>query len=513
MRCAKMFAATFLLLSGGAHGASVAIPAIAYHDIVERRSSDDYAVTLDEFKQQMRYLKTQGYTPVSLKRLEEARRGAAALPEKPVLLTFDDGLASFSSHALPVLREYDYPAIFSIVTAWVDGRTVPENYHGRLLSWEELRAIHDAGNVEIVSHSDDLHRGLPSNPMGNQAPAVIARVYREAGGYESEDKFRDRIRTDLARSVQRMREELKLSPMAIAWPYGKYDAVTVEEAARLGMRYHLTLDEEPTRFGMLPRINRATFHRYRRLADFDAMLSFQKYRTEQLRFVEIALDGFIGRTADEQERRLSALLARLELLHVNAVVMQPFSADFRNAFFVNVAMPVSADVLSRVIQQIWARNRIGHVYLRLPDSVSLAAYRELARLNRFAGAIVTGTDAAKADALATLLRYHNPAVKIGFTAPSAGADFEWIELDAAAEEAAIESKARAALAGGNRVLFALKRAARLPDERLAAAMRALRRGGARHYGFDNDDAAHDAPALRRITPELRAHAIGNEGGR
>lgn len=513
MHCARMFAAMFPLLAGGAQGASVAIPAIAYHDIVERRGSDEYAVTFDEFKQQMRYLKGEGYTPISLKRLDEVRRGAAALPGKPVLLTFDDGLASFAAHAQPVLKEYGYPAVMAVVTAWVDGRAVPEHYRGRLLSWKDLRVIRDTGDVEIISHSDNLHRELRGDSRGIQTPAMITREYRAAGGHESEETFRARIRTDLARSVQRMREELNLSPTAIAWPYGQYDAVTIEEAARLGMRYHLTLNEEPTRLGTLPRINRATFHRYRRLADFDRMLTFRQYFTEQRRFVEIALDGFAGRTVDEQERRLSALLARLELLQVNAVVMQPFSADLVNAFFNNAAMPVSADVLSRVIQRIWARNRIGHVYLRLPDRISLAAYRDLARLNRFAGAIITGTDAAKADALAMLLRYHNPAIEIGFAASSAGADFEWIELDAAAEEAAVESKARAALASGNRVLFAFKRATGLPDERLAAAMRALRRGGARHYGYDNDDAAHDAPALMRITPELRAHAIGQEGGR
>ncbi len=502
-----------LLLTGNAWAVSVAIPAIVYHDIVERRDSDPYTVTPDDFKRQMRYLKEEGYTPVSLRRLEQARRGASPLPAKPVLLTFDDGLESFATQALPVLKEHGYPAVLAIITAWVDGRAAPEEYHGRLLSWDALRKIRDAGNVEIVSHSDNLHHGLRSNPQGNKAPAIIAREYRQSGGYESEEEFRARIRRDLTRSVDRMRAELTLSPPAIVWPYGQYDAVTVEEATRLGMTYHLTLDAEPTQIETLPRINRATFYRYRRLADFHEMLTFRRYRTEQLRFVEIALDGLDGLTAEERERRLSALLARLELLRVNTVLIQPFNADRSAAFFPNAAVPVATDMLSRVIQQIRVRNRVPHILLRLPDKVPLGAYRELARLNRFAGAVIMEREPAQVEVLAGLLRYYNPAVSIGYTVPAVNADFSLVELDASAQEEVIESRARTALVGGGRVLFLLRRAQGLADAPLAAAMRALRRAGAWHYGYDNDDAVGNHPALARIVPELHAHTSSGDGGR
>jgi biofilm PGA synthesis lipoprotein PgaB len=498
---------------GAAYAAPVAIPAIAYHDIVERRDADHYALTREELRQQLRYLKSEGYTPVSLRQLDAARHGGAALPSKPVLLTFDDGLESFATHAMPLLQEFGYPAVLAIVTAWVDGRSTPKQYRGKVLSWKALRAIRDAGTVEIVSHSDDLHHGVRSNPQGNEAPAGIARVYRDGDGYETEAAFRTRIRADLTRSVERLRAELGVAPKAIVWPYGKYDTVTVEEAARLGMQYHLSLDERPTTLASLPGIGRSTFVRYRRLADLDAMLSFRKYRTEQLRFVEIGLDDLAARPEPERERLLSGLLARLELLRVNAVLVRALGTPSGAALFATGAMPMAADVLNRAIHQIQARAQIDHIYLRLPDKVAPEAYRDLARLNRFAGIVIGETDAARFGELAALVRYYNPAARVGAVTPRPGADFVLVELDAALEPAAIEAHGRSALAGAPPAWFLLRRASTLSDPTLISAMRALRSAGARHFGYDNDDAAGNAPALRHVVPELRAHTVSAGGGR
>jgi peptidoglycan/xylan/chitin deacetylase (PgdA/CDA1 family) len=492
------------------------IPAIAYHDIVERRGADEFAITVKEFHRQMRYLRKEGYTPVSLRKLDAIRRGEERLPPKPVLLSFDDGLASFAEHALPVLREYGYPAVLAVVTAWVDGRAAPEHYRGRILSWDELRKIAATDGVEIISHSDDLHLGLRANPQGNLAPAVVTREYRGNGRHESEDEFRRRVSADLARSVARLRSELKLSPAAIAWPYGQFDAILVEEAARLGMTYHLTLEDAPTRLNELPRIHRATFHRYRRLSDFDDMLTFRKWRTAQLRFVELALDDFSGLTATEQDQRLSALLARLELLRINTVVVRPFTRDGQKAFFPNPRIPLAADLLNRVLHQIRSRLRVDHVFLRFGeprDAGDVAdVYRELSRLNRFSGVLfetVATTDRVD------LLRHYNPMAQVVFPAHLASVRESrlWDEIRADDHEDAIEKRIRKVLAADRNALFVLRRPRDLADDRLIAAMQALRRAGARHYGYDNDEFSRNRPELAKIGPELHAYVAVDNGGR
>jgi peptidoglycan/xylan/chitin deacetylase (PgdA/CDA1 family) len=492
------------------------IPAIAYHDIVERRGTDEFAITFEEFRRQMQYLRDEGYTPVSLRQLDAAHRGEAKLPAKPVLLSFDDGLASFVERALPVLREYGYPAVLAVVTAWVDGRSRPEEYRGRFLSWAELREIAARGDIEIISHSDNLHRGLRANPQGNLAPAVVTREYREAGRYETEDEFRARVRADLTRASARLQAELRQAPLAVAWPYGQFDAVLIEEATRLGMIYHLTLDDEPTSLDALPRINRSTFRRYRRLPQFDDMLTFRDWRTGQQRFVDLALDDFSPLAPGDREKRLSALLARLELLRVNAVVVSAFAKDGRGAFFPNPRIPVAADVLNRVIHQIRSRLRIDHVYLRLnfPGKAGdlTEVIRELSRLNRFTGVLF---ETRPAPAIVGLLRHHHPLLKILIPAEDkpAPASRIWTGISTGDSAEAIEARAQTALAIDPQALFLLRRTTAPGDEQLIAAMQALHRAGARHYGYDNDDFTRDRPALTRIGNELRAHVAAPGGGR
>jgi peptidoglycan/xylan/chitin deacetylase (PgdA/CDA1 family) len=491
------------------------IPVLTYHDIVARRGGDAFAVTREEFRAHLAYLKHEGYTPVSLATLVRAGRGEAALPDKPVVLTFDDGLTSYAAEAVPLLREYGYPSVLSIVTAWVDGQDTPVQYRGRLLSWDQLRALAAAPLIEIISHSHDLHRGIVANPQGDEAPAGNTRAYGGAGRYESETNFRARIRADLERSQARIVQELKLAPIAIAWPYGAYEQVTIEEATRVGMRLHLTLDGRPTKLADLPRINRMTFHKYRRLADLDDMLTFRRYRTEQLRFVQIELGDWAGKPAAEQERMLSALLERVELLGVNAVIIVPLTRDRRSALFQTDAMPASADLLNHVLLQLRRRGRIDQRYLRLPapiDGVDVTrVYADMARLNRFSGVVLDGKLVpAERQHLVERLRYHQPAVKVGVVggddAPP-GADFLLVELEPAGA-ATLQSRAQALLVrNGTPAYFLLQRAPTTEDAQLYDAMRALRAAGVRHYGYTNDDFLGDSPNLLRTVTELRAHTV------
>lgn len=505
--------ALVLTLSGQAAVPAVEIPVLAYHDVTLGRSTDPFAVTRREFARHMQYLAERGYRPISLAELDAVRRGRVSLPPKPVLLTFDDGLKSYREFVLPVLEKHGYPSVLSVVTGWLDGENIPPEYRGRLMSWDEVRAVDRSPLVEIVSHTHNLHHHIHANPQGNVAPAVITRAYEPVTGrYETEDEFRERVRADLSRSRDRLHQELGRAPRGIAWPYGEYDEVLQEEAARLGMVYQFTLDAEPTTIASLPRIHRRTVHKYRTLTDLDDMLTFRAQRRQQLRFLALDLDIFAGKRHEEQERLLSRLLARLELLRVNAVMLTPFTRAGDRVLFYNEVLPVEADILNRVLHQITSRVGIKHRYLKIPAHPPVAdaqaLYADLARLNRFNGIVVDGpVERSELSDLRALFARYQPGIQVGVSpdAPAAdAADFVVDALDAGAE-AAVQTRAAERLEQFPRALFLLRRPVGLPDERLNAAMRALRAVGARHYGYDNDDFLHDSPAVLRVVAELHGH--------
>ena len=484
------------------------VPVLVYHDIRDVPGTDEYVVTGQMFREQMAFLKQQGYQPVSLQRFAEAAAGKSSLPEKPVVLSFDDGLVSFRDIAMPALAEYGFPAVLSVVTGWIDGRQVPSDYRDRLLSWEQLRAVSRSPLVEILSHTDNLHHGILANPQGNLTPAVITRRYDAASGrYETEAAFRDRIRADLTHSVARLRTELGRAPLGITWPYGAYDQVLAEEATILGMRYQLTLAEEPARTEQFPRINRVVLRSASTIAAFENTLRFERSR-QPLRFIEVELDDMASRSAADQEKWLSALLPRLRLLRANAVVVNPFSGDGQHAFFQNDRIPLRAEVLHRVLHQIRTRAGIDYLLLRIPAVPGVAqAAIELARRHPFDGVLLAaGHSQEDAVLLRMLFDYYHPSVRCGGEQGSTWPvcrDFVAVSVDPRHAVGSLVAMQDASTP----VYFLLQNRPDDAGEQVVKALHVLRSGGARHFGL-RDGAFLDNPVnLRRVASELAGHTI------
>jgi biofilm PGA synthesis lipoprotein PgaB len=153
---------------------------LAYHDIVDGRHKDPYALTRAELREHLEFFRKNDYQPVSLNYLKEVKAGTARLPDRAVLLTFDDGLTSYKDIVVPLLKEYGYPSVLSVVSGWLDGERLPAEYEGKLLSWSQVKQLSRSPLVEVVSHSHDLHHGVPSNPQGNESYAGTTRQYNQS---------------------------------------------------------------------------------------------------------------------------------------------------------------------------------------------------------------------------------------------------------------------------------------------------------------------------------------------
>jgi peptidoglycan/xylan/chitin deacetylase (PgdA/CDA1 family) len=90
------------------------IPILNYHKIDQRFEWGLNTVKPVRFRQQMQLLKDGGFTPVNFHRVE-----SGALPEKPIIITFDDGYESVYDSALPVLQELDFTAVVFIITDYM----------------------------------------------------------------------------------------------------------------------------------------------------------------------------------------------------------------------------------------------------------------------------------------------------------------------------------------------------------------------------------------------------------
>ena len=350
--------------------------AIAYHDVRdvvrEEVDPDQYAISTRRLIDQFTWLRNNGFTPVSVDDLMAAQRGERPLPEKAVLLTFDDGFRSVYTHVFPLLKLFEYPAVVSIVTSWISGESQPNDdayaSTSEFATWEELREMQESGLIEIASHSHDMHQGVPANPQGNTQPAAVTRAFLN-DRYESSDEYFERVRADLSRSAELIQEHIGVSPRVITWPYGAYNGPLVELADELGMEITLTLESEPKSIDNLDVVSRHLVLANPEVAALGYDL-LHAAKPPPIRAAQVDLDYVYDPDPVQQERNLGQLLDRIKALSISHVFLQAFAdpdADggAQAVYFPNRHLPVRADLFNRAAWQLSTRSDV-RVYAWLP---------------------------------------------------------------------------------------------------------------------------------------------------
>lgn len=395
------------------------VTVLTYHDIVTEPNGDFFAVTRSAFVSQMDFLQNNNYHVISLSELKIFEKYPDQMPDKSILLTFDDGLKSYAEFVAPLLEIYGFPSTASIVTGWLDGQDVPPEYHKKLMNWSTIQKLNKSPLVEFISHTHNLHQGVRANPQGSEEAAGITRRYlAQTQSYESEHQYRQRIHLDLKMSKTRLKEELGRYPNAIAWPYGLYDKIFALEARKLGMVYQLSLDDGPTVLSDLPKINRIMLLSNQSQIDFANELNYVPLSKIQNRIIELNLDAFIGKSLEEKERILSTYLDKHESIGANTLVVSPFSKNNDMAFFYNRQTKVATDILSRVLNGFRSKLDIRKVFLKLPSRLpykdSSHTYEDLARLIKFDGVIFDANiDAKRAAKIRSTIDKYKPNIRYG----------------------------------------------------------------------------------------------------
>jgi peptidoglycan/xylan/chitin deacetylase (PgdA/CDA1 family) len=231
---------------------STRLAILMYHRVGPRGSAATarWRLRPDQFEEQLAYLREHEYRSLTFPQWRAASDRRDPIPERSVMLTFDDGYADFGDHALPLLERYGFRATVFIVTDRVGGTNAWDQRFGEtiaLMDWPEIEALHRAGVVEFGSHSSQHH------PLVALSPEELGR--------------------DLCRSRIAFHERLGVSVRTVCYPYGLHDSGVVAIAAACGFHYGVTTEEWRASFTddslRLPRLEVAGTES---LADFAAKL-------------------------------------------------------------------------------------------------------------------------------------------------------------------------------------------------------------------------------------------------
>lgn len=228
------------------------VPVLMYHHVSP--SPGLVTITPEHFADQMRGLAAAGYRTLSADEFSAYLAGAP-VPDKSVLLTFDDGYLDNWVYAHPVLQELGQKAVMFVVTDWIEdgparphagtaaGGALPATPEhnackaaiadGRagevIVRWSEIEAMRAAGTFEFHSHTHTHTRWDKTSPDAAAKRAGLA--------------------DDLARARATLADRLGAVSDHLCWPQGYFDDDYVAVAGAAGFRHLYTVRPGPNRSG------------------------------------------------------------------------------------------------------------------------------------------------------------------------------------------------------------------------------------------------------------------------
>jgi len=213
----------FLQVCGGAlgslalplplKGAVRSVPVLLYHDI-SNQFRDPYTITPSLFAAQMEWLYGSGYRVLSV---TDALSGNTLQPgEKTVVITFDDGYASFIDYAYPLLQSYGFGATIAVIGERV-GSFIDQGGNRPTMGWDEYRQIVSTRGIEIACHSFGFHSYKRVRSLSTAELAADLRHFQETAA-----------------------REIGTPAKVLAWPYGIYEKQWIPVAHRAGFDVLLT---------------------------------------------------------------------------------------------------------------------------------------------------------------------------------------------------------------------------------------------------------------------------------
>jgi peptidoglycan/xylan/chitin deacetylase (PgdA/CDA1 family) len=206
-----------------------------YHHIDED-AHNDYIVTPETFALQMRTLRDNGFTAITLQQLYDFIDNKTPLPERPVIITFDDGYLSVYTYAFPVLKYYGLHAIAFVIGHNVGQDTYKDTLHPVIPKFSFEQAQTMAGTIDIQSHTYDMHQSAALEPGHPRENILIWPG-------ENEDEYTKTLTADHNRISSAIYAATQVPVTAIAFPHGKYDDLSVSILQSLGVRAFFTAHE------------------------------------------------------------------------------------------------------------------------------------------------------------------------------------------------------------------------------------------------------------------------------
>jgi peptidoglycan/xylan/chitin deacetylase (PgdA/CDA1 family) len=196
------------------------VPILTYYGFSENKTGE-LIVPKAKFEEQMRFIKENGYRVITLDRLMDFLDFKGQIPEKSVVITFDDGWRSLYDFAFPILKNYGFPATLFVYTDFIGSKNA--------LSWEQIKELGENG-IDIQSKTK-THRNM-------------AKLQKK----ESFKGYLKALEIEISHSKKLIEQKLNKECKYMAYPHGETNNLVIAFLKKHGYRAAFTLKRQSNPF-------------------------------------------------------------------------------------------------------------------------------------------------------------------------------------------------------------------------------------------------------------------------
>ncbi|MEG2540702.1 MAG: polysaccharide deacetylase family protein [Clostridia bacterium] len=210
---------------------TVTLPIIMYHSVLNSKTGT-YIVSCKQLQCDLDRFKVDGYQTVLPSQVIDYVYFGGTLPQKPILITFDDGYYNNFYYAKDIFVKNNAKAVINVVGKFSE-RTVDSNErlnpHYSHLTWQNMQTMAGSGNFEFGNHTYDMHRQSPRFGIGQMKG-------------ESAEQYKNILIADTLKLKSKL-QSLGISTEVYAYPFGKYNDTARETLKSLGYKMLFTCNE------------------------------------------------------------------------------------------------------------------------------------------------------------------------------------------------------------------------------------------------------------------------------
>lgn len=212
----------------------IPVPILMYHSVgYNNKVQSPYMITPEVFEEDIRWLSEHGYTAVFISDIVNYVRGKSSLPDKPVVITLDDGYLNNRTYVMPILQKYNMRAVLSVVGSFCENFTKhPDpNPSYAYLTWEDVRYLAHSGVFEIGNHTYEMHS------IGQRKGCMKLAD-------ESVASYSAALSADLTLLQTMLAEKSGVTPTVFTYPYGAVSSEAIFVLQSLNFQAALTCAEK-----------------------------------------------------------------------------------------------------------------------------------------------------------------------------------------------------------------------------------------------------------------------------